>query len=365
MRSASIRWATASARGVPRAASGATCGLLASGPPSCVLPPVGLVAAAGLIVLALVAALEGPSAGRRHVGACTARWRASASSREQAIRYEADIVADRFLVIVHGSQEDIDRARAPCWPQSMPRRCAVPPGRLSGTWEVRLAGSAGVFGNEEKITMRQDPPSAPRSFWNLPLQSLLTTLACDAQGLSTDESAHRLVAYGENTLGAKRQRWVALEFLSHFRSPLVLLLLAACIVSAAMGDASSAIVIAAIVVGSVTLEFVQERRAPATRPSGVAAVRRAPGERAARRRVPVRVPAAQVVPSATSCAYVAGDLVRRPTAVVRWRRATYRAPGHAHGLRPTGSKSRRRTWRPADGDLSAALNARPSWVRRC
>ena len=30
---------------------------------------------------------------------------------DQAIKYEADIAADRFLVIVHGTQEDVARAR--------------------------------------------------------------------------------------------------------------------------------------------------------------------------------------------------------------------------------------------------------------
>ena len=89
---------------------GAIWGLLV-GPAVFVLPPVGLVAAAGPIVLALVAALEGAVV----VGGASALCGALASiglPREQAIRYEADIVADRFLVIVHGSQEDIDHARA-------------------------------------------------------------------------------------------------------------------------------------------------------------------------------------------------------------------------------------------------------------
>jgi hypothetical protein len=89
---------------------GAIWGLLV-GPAVFVLPPVGLVAVAGPIALALVAAFEGAVV----VGGVSALCGALASiglSREQAIKYEADIVADRFLVIVHGSQEDIDRARA-------------------------------------------------------------------------------------------------------------------------------------------------------------------------------------------------------------------------------------------------------------
>ena len=108
---------------------------------------------------------------------------------------------------------------------------------------------------------RPTPPALPRTFWSLPLRDVFATLACDAKGLSAPEADRRLAAHGQNTLGAKRHRWVVLEFLGHFRSPLVLLLLAACIGSAVMGDAASAIVIAVIVTGSVTLDFVQERRA--------------------------------------------------------------------------------------------------------
>jgi hypothetical protein len=88
---------------------GAIWGLLV-GPAIFVLPPVGLVAAAGPIALALVAAFEGAVV----VGGVSALCGALASigvSQEQAIKYEADIVANRFLVIVHGSREDVDLAR--------------------------------------------------------------------------------------------------------------------------------------------------------------------------------------------------------------------------------------------------------------
>ncbi len=75
------------------------------------LPPVGLVAAAGPITLALVSALEGAIV----VGGVSALSAALAGiglSHEKAVQYEADILADRFLVTVHGSPEEVDRARA-------------------------------------------------------------------------------------------------------------------------------------------------------------------------------------------------------------------------------------------------------------
>ena len=76
-----------------------------------VMPPIGILAAAGPITVALVAALEGAVV----VGGVSALCAALAGlgmAQDQAARYEADIVANRFLLIVHGSQEDVARARA-------------------------------------------------------------------------------------------------------------------------------------------------------------------------------------------------------------------------------------------------------------
>lgn len=80
-------------------------------------------------------------------------------------------------------------------------------------------------------------------------------------GLSTDEAARRLLQYGPNRLQGAQQRALLLQFFSHFRNPLVLVLLAASVLSAITGDVSSALIIAAIVVMSVTLDFVQAHRA--------------------------------------------------------------------------------------------------------
>ena len=88
---------------------GAAWGLLL-GSAVFVMPPIGIVAAAGPITLAVVAALEGAAV----VGGVSALCAALAGlgmARDQAVKYEADIVANRFLVIVHGSPADVARAR--------------------------------------------------------------------------------------------------------------------------------------------------------------------------------------------------------------------------------------------------------------
>lgn len=79
-------------------------------------------------------------------------------------------------------------------------------------------------------------------------------------GLSSSEAAARLAKIGPNQLKAHRQN-VALQFLARFRNPLVLILLAASMISAATGDAASASVVAVMVLLSVILDFVQEHRA--------------------------------------------------------------------------------------------------------
>ena len=80
-------------------------------------------------------------------------------------------------------------------------------------------------------------------------------------GLTHTEAAARLRKHGPNRLRPATQRSVVLQFLAHFRNPLVLVLLAASGISALTGDVTGAIVIGLIVVMSVTLDFVQAYRA--------------------------------------------------------------------------------------------------------
>ncbi len=89
---------------------GAIWGLLAASG-IFVLPPLELVAGAGPFLSTLVAALEGAIA----VGGLSAMAAALVSlcmPKQQAIRYEVDIKAKRYLVLVQGSAADVARARA-------------------------------------------------------------------------------------------------------------------------------------------------------------------------------------------------------------------------------------------------------------
>jgi Mg2+-importing ATPase len=80
-------------------------------------------------------------------------------------------------------------------------------------------------------------------------------------GLSGKEAKARLASNGPNQLGEHRQKSLALQYLSRFRNPLVLILLAASAVSAFSQEVTNFLIIIAIVLLSVTLDFVQEYRA--------------------------------------------------------------------------------------------------------
>ncbi len=80
-------------------------------------------------------------------------------------------------------------------------------------------------------------------------------------GLTSTQAQDLLQQHGPNRLQKSTQTALALQFLAYFRNPLVLILLAASTLSAMTGDTSGAVIIAVIVVLSVSLDFVQAHRA--------------------------------------------------------------------------------------------------------
>jgi Mg2+-importing ATPase len=80
-------------------------------------------------------------------------------------------------------------------------------------------------------------------------------------GLTRLDALARLKQFGPNRLQPALQRAVLLQFFAHFKNPLVLVLLAACGISAFTGDVTGALIIGMIVLMSVTLDFVQSWRA--------------------------------------------------------------------------------------------------------
>ncbi|MEA5097601.1 MAG: magnesium-translocating P-type ATPase [Burkholderiaceae bacterium] len=103
--------------------------------------------------------------------------------------------------------------------------------------------------------------STDTPFWNLPQADIRSQLDADANGLSQQEALVRAERFGANTIKLKKDRALVLQYLAHFKNPLVMILLAASAISAFTGELTGFIIIWTIVLMSVTLDFVQEHRA--------------------------------------------------------------------------------------------------------
>ena len=101
----------------------------------------------------------------------------------------------------------------------------------------------------------------PREILSLPPEEVLDRLHTSASGLAAEEAASRLETYGSNEVARKGKRSAPLEFLSHFKSPVTIILIIAAIVSGVLGDPRDAAIILVIVLVSVILDFTQEYRA--------------------------------------------------------------------------------------------------------
>jgi Ca2+-transporting ATPase len=125
------------------------------------------------------------------------------------------------------------------------------------------------------------------------------------RGLSSEQAARQLAAYGRNELaqGKRRSSWRMLA--EQFANPVIWLLLAGAAISGALGEVADALAITAILVINAMVGFLQEHRAE----RAVLALRAmtAPSARVIRDGVQAMVPAAEVVPG-DLLALEAGDI---------------------------------------------------------
>jgi len=103
--------------------------------------------------------------------------------------------------------------------------------------------------------------SSEQSWHALEAQEALSKQNSSKAGLSSTEAAERLNKYGPNQLAAGKKNSPIKIFLVQFKSILILILIAAAIVSFATGHQFDASIILIIVVISAALGFVQEYRA--------------------------------------------------------------------------------------------------------
>lgn len=104
-------------------------------------------------------------------------------------------------------------------------------------------------------------PRSDDAWWLAPRGEIESDAGGSAQGLTQSEAEARLRSIGPNRFVDSGRRPAWLQFLARFRNPLVLLLVAASALSALTGDVTGFLIILAMVLLSVSIDFVQEYRA--------------------------------------------------------------------------------------------------------
>jgi Ca2+-transporting ATPase len=179
-------------------------------------------------------------------------------------------------------------------------------------------------------------------------------------GLTAAEAARRLREHGANELRRDAGTPVWRLVLAQFTSPVVALLLAACVVSAALADVVDAAAIGAIVILNAVVGFLQEHRAE----RAILALRAmtAPRARVIRDGASAVVPAADVVPGDV-LVFEAGDIVAADAEVIE---AHALATGEAALTGESAPVDKRPGPTPADaplGERSGAVFMGTSVVR--
>jgi Mg2+-importing ATPase len=98
-------------------------------------------------------------------------------------------------------------------------------------------------------------------FWSTPVSGVLEQLEAKVDGLGTADAQRRLVRYGANVLKPGTRSNAVSLLLGQFRSPIIVLLLFATVLSFFLHDTVNALIILVIVVASGLLGFWQEHSA--------------------------------------------------------------------------------------------------------
>src|SRR3990170_673078 len=121
------------------------------------------------------------------------------------------------------------------------------------------------YNNSEKAQNNNAPQMQPmlssEELLSFSTEDLLTRLNTSTTGLSSQEAGKRLEVYGRNELARGHKHSALREFILHFKSPLVIILMVAGLVSGFLGEFVNVAIIFAIVFVSVFLGFYQENKA--------------------------------------------------------------------------------------------------------
>ncbi|MDD5153998.1 MAG: HAD-IC family P-type ATPase, partial [Desulfovibrionales bacterium] len=123
---------------------------------------------------------------------------------------------------------------------------------------------------------------------------VIEDLGSSLKGLSPDEAEKRLREYGPNELKEKKKKTPFMMLLDQFKDFMILVLMAAAVISGIIGEPSDTIAIVVIVILNAILGFTQEYRAE----KAMAALKKmaAPTATVIRNGTPENIPASRLVP---------------------------------------------------------------------
>jgi Mg2+-importing ATPase len=98
----------------------------------------------------------------------------------------------------------------------------------------------------------------PEKYWEIEIRDLLQFLETSSSGLSEAEAEKRLSKFGHNIIRKRKKKTRFSLFLNQFKSPIILILIFASIVSAVLRDFTDTAIIMAIIIFSGFLSFLQE-----------------------------------------------------------------------------------------------------------
>lgn len=132
-------------------------------------------------------------------------------------------------------------------------------------------------------------------FWHQKtVEDVISELKSSLDGISADEAQKRLLEYGLNELKEKKKKTPFMMFLDQFKDFMILVLIAAAVISGFIGELSDTIAIIVIIVLNAVVGFIQEYRAE----KAMAALKKmtAPTATVIRDGIPSNIPALQLVP---------------------------------------------------------------------
>jgi len=127
-----------------------------------------------------------------------------------------------------------------------------------------------------------------------PVDEVFREIGSAAEGMSHEEAKRRLLKYGPNELIEKKKKSPLMMLLDQFKDFMIMILIAAAVVSGVIGELSDTIAIIVIVVINAIIGFVQEYRAE----KAMEALKKMAGASAVvlRDGAPATIPAEEIVP---------------------------------------------------------------------